>query len=149
VSTKSGRSRCAIEKWIDDGEPAETAAVLHVFREQRVAAGPERGGDDQRIVERQPVIFGERSRGGMQLERQRQRRIDQREHIGDRFGARRPTLPRPSHPVPCVRDDRDTPLWDETAKVVDMLSGNEKYFGKWDSTGEKQTNTGPFGRVSV
>jgi len=32
------------------------------------------------------VIFGERPRGGMQFERQRQRRIDQREHIGDRFG---------------------------------------------------------------
>src|SRR5450631_4266129 len=52
LATKSGRSSCAFEKWIDDGEPAETAAVLHVFREQRVAAGLDCGGDDQRIVER-------------------------------------------------------------------------------------------------
>src|ERR1700720_4967328 len=63
LATKSGRSSCAFEKWIDDGEPAETAAVLHVFREQRVAAGLDRGGDDQRIAERQLVIFGERPRG--------------------------------------------------------------------------------------
>jgi hypothetical protein len=34
----------------------------------------------------------------------------------------RPTLPRPPHPVPYVRDDRDTPLmWDGTAEDVHRI----------------------------
>ena len=34
----------------------------------------------------------------------------------------RPTLPRPSHPAPNVRDDRDTPLlWDGMAGVVGVI----------------------------
>jgi hypothetical protein len=37
-----------------------------------------------------------------------------------------PTLPRPPHPVPYVRDDRDTPLmWDGTASMYHRF-----YFGK-------------------
>jgi hypothetical protein len=36
----------------------------------------------------------------------------------------RKTLPRPSHPAPNVRDDRDTPLlWDGMRKVLDVIWG--------------------------
>jgi hypothetical protein len=50
----------------------------------------------------------------------------------------RKTLPRPPHPVPNVRDDRDTPLlWDGMAKVLDVIWGvrKQKYFCRWDWTG--------------
>jgi hypothetical protein len=37
------------------------------------------------------------------------------------------TLPRPSHPVPNVRDDRDTPLlWAGTAQTVSLIWGNRE-----------------------
>ena len=39
----------------------------------------------------------------------------------------RPTLPRPSHPAPNVRDDRDTPLlWVGMAGVVGVIWGNRE-----------------------
>src|SRR5713101_8449481 len=43
------------------------------------------------------------------------------------------TLPRPSHPVPNVRDDRDTPLlWERDSDVVDLIwvDGEAEYFWK-------------------
>jgi hypothetical protein len=43
----------------------------------------------------------------------------------------RKTLPRPPHPVPYVRDDRDTPLlWDGMAKVLEVIGARRewKYF---------------------
>ena len=37
------------------------------------------------------------------------------------------TLPRPSHPVPNVRDDRDTPLlWTGTAETVSLIWGKRE-----------------------
>jgi hypothetical protein len=45
----------------------------------------------------------------------------------------RKTLPRPPHPVPNVRDDRDTPLlWDGMAKVLNVIWGvwEQKYFSE-------------------
>jgi hypothetical protein len=49
----------------------------------------------------------------------------------------RKTLPRPPHPVPNVRDDRETPLlWDGIRKVLEVIWGvwEPKYFCKRDST---------------
>jgi hypothetical protein len=51
----------------------------------------------------------------------------------------RPTLPRPPHPAPYVRDDRDTPLkWDGTAQVVDLIWGGceAEFFRKEGWTGQ-------------
>jgi hypothetical protein len=45
------RSCGTFQKRIDDGEPAEGAAVLHVFAVEGVAARLDCRGDDQRIVE--------------------------------------------------------------------------------------------------
>src|SRR5258705_6008113 len=45
----------------------------------------------------------------------------------------RKTLPRPSHPVPYVRDDRDTPLlWDGMAESINLFlpNGEAEYFCK-------------------
>jgi hypothetical protein len=39
--------------------------VLHVFAEQRVAAGLNRGGDDQRVIEGNAVLAGEGDRTGV------------------------------------------------------------------------------------
>jgi hypothetical protein len=49
----------------------------------------------------------------------------------------RPTLPRPSHPAPNVRDDRDTPLlWERDGGVVGVIWGNREaeYFCGMDWT---------------
>jgi hypothetical protein len=46
--------------------------------------------------------------------------------------------PRPSHPVPNVRDDRETPLmWDGMAGNMDLIWGKREaiYFWRWDWTG--------------
>src|ERR1700716_4731691 len=74
VPRLDARSRGAFAKRIDDGEPADAAPVLHVLAEQRVATGFDGGGDDQCIIEGQPMIFGELSRGDVQIERERQGR---------------------------------------------------------------------------
>ena len=46
-----GSSRGAFEKWIDDAEAADGAAVLHVLAKQRVATGFDGGNNDQGIIE--------------------------------------------------------------------------------------------------
>src|SRR4051794_25954675 len=46
-------------------------------------------------------------------------------------------LPRPPHPVPNVRDDRETPLvWDGMARVVELIwvTGEAEYFSAKDWT---------------
>src|SRR6267142_323412 len=51
----------------------------------------------------------------------------------------RKTLPRPSHPVPYVRDDRDTPLlWDGMAESINLFlpNGEAEYFCKEGWTAE-------------
>jgi hypothetical protein len=51
----------------------------------------------------------------------------------------RKTLPRPPHPVPNVRDDRDTPLlWDGMRRVLEVIWGlrKQKYFCKQDWTAQ-------------
>src|ERR1700738_1851419 len=48
-----------------------------------------------------------------------------------------PRCPRPPHPVPYVRDDRDTPLmWDGTARLLEVIwvSRKQEYFCKQDWT---------------
>ena len=50
-----GRSRRAFNKGVLDAQRPDGLAVLHVLAVERVAAGLEGGGDDQRIVERQTV----------------------------------------------------------------------------------------------
>jgi hypothetical protein len=47
--------------------------------------------------------------------------------------------PRPLHPAPNVRDDRDTPLlWERDGGDLEVIwvSGEEEYFLKWDWTGK-------------
>ena len=68
--------RRTIQKRIDDREPADAAAVLHVFAEQGVAARFDRAGDDQRVVKRQLMFPGKPPRRMVEVECQRQRRID-------------------------------------------------------------------------
>ena len=49
------------------------------------------------------------------------------------------TLPRPPHPVPNVRDDRETPLCgNRTARLLNLIwvRREQKYFCKWDWTGQ-------------
>ena len=62
-------SNPTFEKWIDDAKPADGAAVLHVFAVEDVAASLDSRGNDQRIVERQSMIFGHRSRSRVQADR--------------------------------------------------------------------------------
>ena len=57
------------EKRIDDREPADAAAVLHARAEQRIATGLDGGGDNQRVVERELVIFGEHAGDCVKIER--------------------------------------------------------------------------------
>src|SRR6202048_4637940 len=50
-----------------------------------------------------------------------------------------PMLPRPPHPVPYVRDDRETPLCgNRTARLLNLIwvRRKRKYFCKWDWTGQ-------------
>src|SRR3954465_11011523 len=68
---------------IGDSKAANGAAVLHIFAIENVAAGLDGGGDDQGIVERQPVILSERARRCVQVECEREWRFNQRQHIGD------------------------------------------------------------------
>jgi hypothetical protein len=66
----------------------------------------------------------------------------------------RKMLPRPPHPAPYVRDDRDTPLlWDGMRKVLDVIWGGRKrkYFYKEDWTAQirlKSHNKSPSMRDS-
>src|SRR3989442_4486667 len=63
------RSRGAFKERVDEGEPADLAAVLHVLAEQRVAAGFDGGGDNQRVVESQAVIAGQSDSVAVGLQR--------------------------------------------------------------------------------
>ena len=54
------RSRRTFKEGVDDGQAAECSAVLHVLGEQRVAARFLRRGYDQRVVEGDVVVAGER-----------------------------------------------------------------------------------------
>src|SRR5438874_10458314 len=63
------RSWGAFKERVDDGEPADLAAVLHVLAEQRVAVGFDRGCHDQRVVESQAVIAGQSNRAVVGLQR--------------------------------------------------------------------------------
>src|SRR5665647_991271 len=78
--------RSTFKEGIDDGEPADGAAVPHVLAVEDMAAGLDRGGDDQRIVEGQLVILGKHPCREVHVKRERQRRIDHREYIGNRLG---------------------------------------------------------------
>ena len=48
------------EKWIDHRQVAEPPAVLEILAVERFAAGFDRGGEDQRIVNVETVAPGER-----------------------------------------------------------------------------------------
>src|SRR6266496_1106016 len=63
------RSWGAFKERVDDGEPADPAPVLHVFAVEDVATGFDRRSDDQRIVERDPVIPGQSNRAVVGLQR--------------------------------------------------------------------------------
>lgn len=52
----SPRTPDAPPKRVADGQPLDHAPILHVLGEQRVTAGFQRGGDDERIVEREIMI---------------------------------------------------------------------------------------------
>jgi len=56
------RSWRTLVEGVDDRKPANGAAVLHVLGEQGVAAGFDRGRDDQCIVKCQAVVSGKNER---------------------------------------------------------------------------------------
>ena len=59
--------RGGFEKRVDDGKPADGAAVLQVFAVKRVATGFDGRGNDQRIKERQAVFAGEGQGDGVSV----------------------------------------------------------------------------------
>lgn len=61
------RSRRVPKKRIDDGEPADAAAMFQVFAVERVTAGLDCRSNDQSIIERKAVIAGKRKRRSVRV----------------------------------------------------------------------------------
>src|SRR5215469_2026523 len=91
-SWANSSSAAAAGKRIDDFQVSEYAAILQILAEEGVAAGVERGRDDQRVVESETVIPRNRPRRLVKRHRQRQRRLDQGQGIFDRLADLVPAL---------------------------------------------------------